>query len=110
MARKAGKAARPYTVLAGVGAGAGATLAMLLAMSGLRFAFNLPTIPELMVGPIIQRLGGQAFSDLLDRYYYMGRPLLFACIIEGTLLLGVGLGALYAWTARPNPHTGRRVA
>src|SRR5262245_21746518 len=110
MAKIGVRPTRPYRVLSGVGAGAGAAIAMMLAMVGLRFAANLPTIPELMVNPIVQRLGGQTFSDLLDRYYYMGRPLLFALIIEGTLLLGVALGLLYAWMAKPDPGTGRRLA
>src|SRR5438067_2290730 len=90
---------RPYTVLSGLGAGAGATLVMLIAMAGLRFAVNLPSIPELMIGPIINFLGGEAFSDQIDRLYYAGRPLLFTLIIEGTLLLGAILGVVYAWLA-----------
>src|SRR5881392_46845 len=107
-APKIARKARPYRVLSGVGAGAGAALAMMLTMAGLRLATNLPTLPELMVTPIIDLLGGKAFSDQLDRLYYAGRPLLFTLIIEGTLLLGVALGLLYAALARPNPDTGKR--
>ncbi len=100
--------ARPYRVLSGVGAGAGAAVVMMVVMAGLRLAANLPTIPELMVNPVVNFLGGQAFSDQLDRLYYAGRPLLFTLILEGTLLLGVALGVLYAWLARPDPATGKR--
>ena len=50
-----------------------------------------------------------AFSDALDRLYYAGRPLLFTIILEGTLLLGAILGLLYAWLARPDPYSGRRL-
>src|SRR5438128_1783014 len=100
---------RPYRVLSGVGAGAGAALVMMAAMAGLRLAANLPTVPELMISPIINFLGGKAFSDQLDRLYYAGRPLLFTLIIEGTLLLGVALGLLYALLARPNPDTRKRL-
>src|SRR5438874_9038893 len=107
---KRAREVRPYTVLSGVGAGAGGALAMMAAMAALRFAINLPTVPELMVSPIVNFLGGQAFSDQLDRLYYAGRPLLFTLIIEGTLLLGVALGVLYAGLARPNPGTGKRLA
>ncbi len=101
---------RRYRVLAGVGAGAGAALAMLVAMGGLRLAFGLPTIPELMINPVVKLLGGEAFSTLLDNLYYLGRPLLFTVILEGTLLLGAVLGLLYAWLGRPNPATGRRLS
>lgn len=102
--------ARPFRILSGVGAGAGASVVMMAVMAGLRFATNLPTIPELMVGPIINFLGGQSFSDQLDKLYYAGRPLLFTLIVEGTLLLGVVLGLLYAFLARPNPITDKRPA
>ena len=78
---------RPYTVTSGLGAGAGAALAMLLVMGLMRFIFGFLTIPELMLNTILKVMGGQAFSDALDRLYYAGRPLLFAVILEGTLLL-----------------------
>lgn len=100
---------RPYSVLAGVGAGAGAALALLLVMAGLRYFFKFPTIPELMLSPLVLLLGGEAFSAALDTLYYAGRPLLFTLMLEGTLLLGVVLGLLYAWVARPNRATGRRL-
>lgn len=99
---------RPYRVISGVGAGAGAALVMLIVMALLRFGFNFPTIAELMLNTIVRLLGGEAFSSALDNLYYAGRPLLFTIILEGTLLLGVLLGLLYAWLARPNPTTGRR--
>jgi len=101
-------ARKPYRVISGIGAGAGAALAMLLAMAGLRYAFQLPTIPELMLNPIVRAMGGQRFSDALDNLYFAGRPLLFTTILEGTLLLGALLGLLYAWLARPNSQ-GRRL-
>src|SRR5436190_2357620 len=104
------KTEKPYRVISGIGAGAGAGLVMMAVMGILRLLFNVPTIPELMVNPIVRFMGGQAFSDQLDRLYYAGRPLLFTSILEGTLLLGVLLGLLYAWLARPNPATGRRLA
>src|SRR5438477_8406486 len=100
---------RPYGVISGVGAGAWAALAMMLVMAGLRFSLNFPSIPELMINPIVRFLGGQAFSDALDRLYYAGRPLLFTLILEGTLLLGALLGLVYAWLARPGQATGRRL-
>ncbi|MDQ6693245.1 MAG: molybdopterin-dependent oxidoreductase [Chloroflexota bacterium] len=101
---------KPYRVIAGMGAGAGAALAMMMIMGALRFSMNLPTIPELMLNSVIKVLGGQAFSDALDKLYYAGRPLLFTIILEGTLLLGVLLGLLYARLARPNLATGARSA
>jgi DMSO/TMAO reductase YedYZ molybdopterin-dependent catalytic subunit len=101
---------RPYRVIAGVGAGAGAALAMLVVMAAMRFLFGFLTVPELMLNTVLRVMGGQAFSNALDNLYYTGRPLLFAVILEGTLLLGVLLGVLYAWLARPNPTTGKRLA
>lgn len=99
-----------YRVVAGVGAGAGAALVMMLAMAVLRFVVGVPSVPELMLGPILRMLGGQAFSTAIDTLYYAGRPLLLTLILEGTLLLGVLLGLLYAWIARRNATTGRRPA
>lgn len=99
---------KPYRVISGIGAGAGAALAMLLFMAALRYAFQLPTIPELMLNPIVKAMGGQRFSDALDNLYFAGRPILFTIILEGTLLLGVLLGLVYAWLARPNAQ-GRRL-
>jgi DMSO/TMAO reductase YedYZ molybdopterin-dependent catalytic subunit len=89
-------------VVAGVGAGAGAALAMMAVMALLRFSVQLPTLPELMLSPILSLMGGEAFSAALDRLYYAGRPLLFTIILEGMLLVGALLGLLYAWLARPH--------
>lgn len=100
--------ANPYRVIAGIGAGAGAALVMIVVMAALRFLVRFPTIPELMLNTIITLMGGEAFSAAIDTFYYAGRPLLFAAILEGTLLLGVVLGLLYARAARPGPLTARR--
>lgn len=91
-----------YKVIWGVGAGAGAALAMMIVMGALRLLLNFPTIPELMLNTILKVTGGQTFSTLLDQLYYSGRPLLFAMILEGTLMLGVGLGLLYTWYVSRN--------
>ncbi len=99
-----------YSIASGVGAGAGAALVMMAVMAALRFGAAVPTVPELMLGPILRFMGGQAFSAQLDIFYYAGRPLLFTLVLEGTLLLGALLGLLYAWLGRPNPHAGRRPA
>ncbi|MEO8289235.1 MAG: molybdopterin-dependent oxidoreductase [Chloroflexota bacterium] len=103
-------AATPYRVIAGLGAGAGAALAMIAVMAILRLAFGFLTIPELMLNSVLMLLGGEAFSTALDTLYYAGRPLLFAVILEGTLLLGAILGLIYVWLSRPNPDTGKRLA
>lgn len=110
MAARARARERPYKVVAGMGAGAGAALAMILAMAAMRFFLGFLTIPELMLNSILKLLGGQAFSDALDTLRYAGRPILFVVILEGALLLGGALGLLYAWLARPNPLTGKRIA
>ena len=101
---------RPYRIISGIGAGAGAALVMLAAMGLLRYTVQFPSIPELMLNPVIKLLGGQAFSDALDRLYYAGRPLMFTLMLEGTILLGAILGVIYARLARPNPETGKRQA
>jgi len=101
---------RPYRIISGIGAGAGAALVMLVAMGLLRFMLQFPSLPELMLNPVVKLLGGQAFSDALDKLYYAGRPLMFTLMLEGTILLGVILGVIYARLARPNPTTGERPA
>ncbi len=101
---------RPYRIISGIGAGAGAALVMVVAMGLLRFMLQFPSIPELMLNPVVKLLGGQAFSDALDKLYYAGRPLMFTLMLEGTILLGVILGVIYARLARPNPATGERPA
>lgn len=101
---------RPYRIISGIGAGAGAALVMLVAMGLLRFMLQFPSLPELMLNPAVKLLGGQAFSDALDKLYYAGRPLMFTLMLEGTILLGVILGVIYARISRPNPTTGERPA
>jgi DMSO/TMAO reductase YedYZ molybdopterin-dependent catalytic subunit len=76
---------------------------MMIVMALLRFTLQVPTVPELMLSPLLRLMGGEAFSAALDRLYYAGRPLLFTAILEGTLLLGALLGLLYAWLARHRP-------
>src|SRR5687768_3875181 len=110
MAATAVSRPRPYRIISGIGAGAGAALVMLVAMGLLRFMLQFPSIPELMLNPVVKLLGGEAFSDALDRLYYAGRPLMFTLMLEGTILLGVILGVIYARLARPNPATDKRPA
>src|SRR5207244_2845659 len=95
-------ASKRYSVLSGIGAGAGAALAMMLVMGGLRWLVGLPTVPELMLNKLILLLGGRGFSDALEKLFYAGRPLLFTVILEGTLLLGALLGLLFAFLAHPS--------
>ncbi len=95
-----------YGAVSGIGAGAGAALVMIIVMALLRFTLQMPTVPELMLSPLLRLMGGEAFSAALDRLYYAGRPLLFTVILEGTLLLGALLGLLYAWLARRRPTGG----
>jgi len=83
---------------------------MLVVMGVLRYFFGFLTIPELMLNTILNVMGGRAFSDALDRLYYAGRPLLFATILEGALILCALLGLIYAAIARPDPLTGSRAA
>lgn len=108
MATNAVSTPRPYRIISGIGAGAGAALVMLVTMGLLRFMLQFPSIPELMLNPVVKLLGGQAFSDAIDNLGYAGRPLLFTLMLEGAILLGVILGVIYARLARPNPATGER--
>src|SRR5258708_17323624 len=98
---------KSFTVLWGAGAGAGAALVMIAVMAIMRLLFGLLTLPELMLNTILKLMGGQAFSDALDRLYYARRPLLFATILEGVRLLGARLGLFYALLrVIPNPELG----
>ncbi|HYO49383.1 MAG TPA: molybdopterin-dependent oxidoreductase [Chloroflexia bacterium] len=97
-----------YRITWGIGAGAGAALAMMAVMGLMRVGLQFPTVPELILNSVVNTLGGEAFSAALDNLYYAGRPLLFTIMLEGTLLLGVLLGLVYAWVARPQHATGQR--
>jgi DMSO/TMAO reductase YedYZ molybdopterin-dependent catalytic subunit len=94
-----------YNILRGIGAGTGGALAMLLLMGALRWLFGFPTLPEMMLDTFLKLLGGRAFSNLLDEYYYAGLPLYFTLVLLGVLFVGALLGLLYAWLSHPRTQT-----
>ena len=77
--------------LAGALAAAAAVLALLL----LRALAGGPSLPELVQEGIVRLMPGWLFSALLDRLRFSGKPLLFASILLGMLLVGGAIGAWY---------------
>lgn len=80
----------------GFGAGVGAAIAMMLVMAVLRFTTNTASIPEIMEQPLLHLLPGSIEAWFINNLGVGGKALLLVSIIEGTLLLGGGLGVLFA--------------
>jgi DMSO/TMAO reductase YedYZ molybdopterin-dependent catalytic subunit len=87
---------RGAALAGGFGAGVGAALVMMLVMAVLRFTTNTASIPEIMEQPLLHLLPGEIESWFINTLGVGGKALLLVCIIEGTLLLGGGLGLLFA--------------
>ncbi len=60
-----------------------------------RLLRTVPTLPELIQDRLVLLLPGPVFSLLLDRFLYLGKPLLFAALLLGQVLLG-GLAGIVA--------------
>ncbi|HVB96615.1 MAG TPA: molybdopterin-dependent oxidoreductase [Chloroflexota bacterium] len=67
-----------------------------------RTAAGVPTLAELVQDRLILLLPGPVFSFFLDRLFYLGKPLLFATLLVGQLVLaGLGGVVLARW---PKPY------
>lgn len=93
----------------GFGAGVGASIAMMLAMTVLRFTSNTVSIPELMEDSLTYIAGGEIEAFFINNLGVGGKALLLVSIIEGTLLLGglLGLGFTKLWPVRLRPPQTR---
>src|SRR4051812_32273813 len=86
----------------GFGAGVGAALAMILAMAGMRFAFQtVPSIPELLQGVFLRPVPGDVFEYMIHLLGPGAKVLLLVLILEGMLLAGGLLAQLFVRTWRP---------
>jgi len=76
---------------AGLVAGAAAGLVMLAA----RIAFEVPTIPELVLDQLTILVPPVLFAFVLDHLLFLAKPLMMGGLVVGQLLLCGVLGALY---------------
>ncbi len=81
----------------GVAAGCAFVVVALLA----RAADAVPTIPELIQDRLVLLLPGPVFSLLLDRFLYLGKPLLFASLLLAQILFGGLAGIAIGRWGRP---------
>ncbi len=81
--------------------GLAAGSAFLVVELSARIIASVPTLPELVQDRLVQQLPGPAFSFLLTRLLYLGKPLLFAALLLLQLLLGGFVGVLIARWRRP---------
>jgi hypothetical protein len=84
---------------AGVAAGPAFVVVELLG----RAVAGVPTLPELVEGRLVQAVPGAAFSFLLDRLYYLGKPVLFGGLLLVQLALAGLAGVAVARGVRPWP-------
>jgi DMSO/TMAO reductase YedYZ molybdopterin-dependent catalytic subunit len=59
-----------------------------------RVAHAVPTLPELAQDRLVLLLPGSLFSELLDRFLYLGKPILFSSLLLAQVLFGGLLGLL----------------
>ncbi|HUE75429.1 MAG TPA: molybdopterin-dependent oxidoreductase [Chloroflexota bacterium] len=78
-------------LLLGAVAGASASAVMMF----LRVLSPTPSVAEYVQDFIVQLLPGEVFAFMLERVGFIGRPLLFASIVLGHILVGAGLGSLF---------------
>ncbi|HEY7295479.1 MAG TPA: molybdopterin-dependent oxidoreductase [Dehalococcoidia bacterium] len=81
----------------GCAAGCAFVLVSLIA----RAADTVPTLPELAQDRLVLLLPGPLFSLLLDRFLYLGKPLLFASLLLAEVLIGGVVGLLIGRWGRP---------
>src|SRR6059036_409201 len=81
----------------GVAAGCAFVIVTLLG----RAARTVPTLPELVQDRLVLLMPGPVFSFLLDRFLYLGKPLLFGGLLFGQVLLGGVAGIIIGRWGRP---------
>jgi DMSO/TMAO reductase YedYZ molybdopterin-dependent catalytic subunit len=81
----------------GVGAGCAFVVVALL----VRVTVSVPTLPELVQDRLVLLLPGPIFSLLLDRFLYLGKPILFGSLLAAQLLAGGLAGIVAARLRRP---------
>ena len=87
-----------YRISIGTALGVGfiAGLIMTLFLVALRFAFDTPVVLELVADWLTVVTPAVIFDFLLERLQVAGKPIMFAGLLLGQVLMGTGLGVLYA--------------
>src|SRR5262245_2132920 len=93
--------ATPHFAPAAFVSGAVAGGTFLVIELGARVAAGVATLPELIQDRLVQALPGAAFSFLLDRLLYLGKPLLFAGLLVLQLLIAGLVGVALSRFHRP---------
>ena len=87
--------------LRGFGSGAAAGCAFVIVTLIGRAAEAIPTLPELVQDRLVLLMPGPLFSLLLDRFLYLGKPLLFGSLLAGQVVLLGFAGIAVARWGRP---------
>src|SRR4051812_44656648 len=93
--------ATPHSVPAAFLSGAVAGGAFLVVELAVRVAAGVATLPELVQDRLVQALPGAAFSFLLDRLLYLGKPLFFGGLLLLQLVVAGLVGVVLARWHRP---------
>lgn len=80
---------------AAVGIGLVASVVMTVLMVALRFALDLPSLPELMADRLTAATPVEVFDFILDRLQVGAKPLLLAMLLAGQVVVGSAVGILY---------------
>jgi hypothetical protein len=75
-------------LLAGAAAGCALTTVALIG----RIVDGVPTLPDLVQDRLVLLLPGPVFALLLERFLYLGKPLLFAGLLLAQVAIGAALG------------------
>ncbi|HZU77738.1 MAG TPA: molybdopterin-dependent oxidoreductase [Dehalococcoidia bacterium] len=81
--------------------GAAAGCAFVIVALIARAVETVPTLPELVQDRLVLAMPGPLFSLMLDRFLYLGKPLLFASLMLGQVLLGALAGVVIGRWGRP---------
>ena len=68
---------------------------MAVLMVALRFALDLPSLPELMADRLAAATPVEVFDFILDRLQVGAKPLLLAMLLAGQVVVGSAVGILY---------------
>jgi hypothetical protein len=80
---------------AAIGIGLAASVVMTVLMVALRFALDTPSLLELMADKLTALTPVEIFDFILSRLQVGAKPILFAMLLAGQVVLGAAAGIIY---------------